>query len=167
VIRAGRLAAWLGLAALEYGVAIAYLSRGTWWHYLIHQLIGWGAGLALAAVVAACTRYRIPAVVALVTGQAYSIVPDLMFRYMRMPHEASMDVYLGHISIHRGPSPLLIALGCLLLGGWAFVAAAYRRRPAAVALAVGAAVLVAAACSAAPSVPTRLDQFPQHTAPAG
>lgn len=57
------------------------------------------------------TRYRIPAVVALVAGQLASIVPDLQFRYQRMPHMRSMDVWLGHISIHTGPSPVLVALG--------------------------------------------------------
>lgn len=158
--RAGRIAALLGLAALEYAVVVAYLSRGTWWHYLLHQMIGWGAGLTLAALVAVTTRYRVPAVVALVVGQAFSIVPDLMFVYLRMPHDASMDVYLGHISIHTGPSPVLVALGCLLLGGWAFVAAALERRRVAVALAVSAVVLVTVACLVAVPIPTRLSQFP-------
>ena len=155
--RVGRLAAWAGLAALQYGVAVAYLSRGTWWHYLLHQLIGWGVGLALAGLVAAHTRYRIPAVVALVGGQLVSIVPDLQFRYQRMPHMASMDVWLGHISVHRGPAPLLVALGCLLLGGWAYLAA--RHRWTATGLAVGSAVLVLVACLLAEPVPTSLAEY--------
>lgn len=164
--RAARLAAWAGLAALQYGVAVAYLSRGTWWHYLLHQFVGWGAGLALAAVVAAFTRYRIPAVVALVVGQLLSIVPDLQFRYQRMPHEASMDVWLGHISIHTGPFPLLVALGCLLLGGWAFVAVSYGRRHLGAGLALGATALVVTACLLATPVPTSLAEFPADSAPA-
>jgi hypothetical protein len=164
--RALRLAAWSGLAALQYGVAVAYLSRGTWWHYLLHQLVGWGAGLALAALVAAHTRYRVPAVAALVAGQLASIVPDLLFRYARMPHEPSMDVWLGHISIHTGPAPLLVALGCLLLGGWAFTGAAWSRRWEATGLAAAAALLVTAACLLAEPVPDRLSEFPRDASPA-
>ena len=164
--RAAQVAAWAGLAALQYGVAVAYLSRGTWWHYLLHQYVGWGAVLALAALVAAHTRYRIPAVVALVGGQLLSIVPDLQFRYGRMPHMASMDVYLGHISIHTGPSPLLVALGCVLLGGGAFVAAALGRRRLATATALGAASLVTVACLLAAPVPTSLADYPTDSAPA-
>ncbi|MFP5218495.1 MAG: hypothetical protein ACLGIG_01980 [Actinomycetes bacterium] len=164
--RFAQVAAWAGLAALQYGVAVAYLSRGTWWHYLLHQFVGWGAGLALAALIAAHTRYRVPAVVALVAGQLFSIVPDLQFRYGRMPHMASMDVYLGHISIHTGPSPTLVALGSLLLGGWAFVAAAYARRLPATAIAVGAAALVTVACLLAAPVPTSLEEYSTDTAPA-
>lgn len=160
LVRAARFAAWAGLAALQYGVAVAYLSRGTWWHYLLHQFVGWGAGLTLAALVAAHTRYRIPVVAALLGGQLFSIVPDLQFRFGRMPHMPSMDLYLGHISIHRGPGPLLVALGCLLLGGWAFVAAVSARRRLATAFAAGAVAVVAVACLLAPPVPTSLDAYP-------
>ena len=112
------LAAWAGLLVLEVGVAVSYLGLGTWWHYLLHQLVGWGVGLSTAALVATVSRWRVPAVVALVAGQLVSIVPDLQFRYARMPHEPAMDVWLGHISLHTGPSPVLVALGALLLGGW-------------------------------------------------
>lgn len=160
-----RVAAWAGLLALEYGIAVAYLSRGTWWHYLLHQLVGWGLGLAVAAAVAALTRYRLPAVLALVAGQAYSIVPDLVFRYARMPHEASMDVYAGHISIHRGPAPVVVALLCVLLGGWAFAAAAWSRRRVALVLAASSALVVAVACLLAAPVPARLSDYPRSSAP--
>ncbi len=160
-----RGAAWAGIGALQYGVAVAYLSRGTWWHYLLHQFVGWGAGLALAALVAAHTRYRIPAVAALLGGQLLSIVPDLQFRFGRMPHMASMDLYLGHISVHRAPAPLLVALCCLLLGGWAYAAAAWRRRRIATGLAVAAALLVTAACLVASPVPTSLEDFPRDSEP--
>ena len=167
--RAARLsalvAAGAGLLTLEYFVAVAYLSRGTWWHYLLHQFVGWGIGLALAALVAATTRYRIPAVVALVVGQLASIVPDLQFRFQRMPHMRSMDVWLGHISLHTGPSPMLVALGCVLLGGWAYVAAVYARRRLATGLAVGATALVVVACLLAAPVPTTLAEFPADTPP--
>jgi hypothetical protein len=161
-----RLAAWSGVGALQYGVAVAYLGRGTWWHYVLHQLVGWGAGLAVAGLVAAHTRYRIPVVVALLVGQLASIVPDLQFRFGRMPHTPSMDVWLGHISIHTGPRPMLVALGCLLLGGWSSVAAAYGRRRLATGLAAGAAALVATTCLLAAPVPSTLAEFPRDAPPA-
>ena len=166
VRHAGSVAAWAGLLALQYGVAVAYLSRGTWWHYLLHQMVGWGAGLALAALVASFTRYRIPAVVALIGGQLLSIAPDLQFRYQRMPHVASMDLYLGHISIHTGPSPTLVGLGCVLLGGTAYLAAEHARRRLAVVAAVAAAALVLVACLLAFPVPSTLAEFPVDTPPA-
>ena len=159
------VAAWVGLLALQYLVAVAYLDRGTWWHYLLHQMVGWGAGLAVAALVACFTRYRIPAVVALVGGQLVSIVPDLQFRFQGMPHMASMDVWLGHISIHTGPSPVLVALGSVLLGGAAYIAAASSRRRLAVASAAASGLLVLVACLLAAPVPTTLAEFPTDTAP--
>ncbi len=164
--RAAILAAWAGLLALQYGVAVAYVSRGTWWHFLLHQLVGWGAGLALAALVAASTRYRIPVVVALVLGQLVSIVPDLQFRFQRMPHMASMDLWLGHISIHTGPSPVLVALGCVLLGGAAYVAAEFGRSRLAAVTAVASGALVLVACLLASPVPATLAEFPADTPPA-
>ena len=163
--RALRLLALAGLLAAEGLVALTYAGFGTWWHYLLHQLIGWGLGLAVAALVTVATGRRVPVVAALVGGQLVSIVPDLIFRFLRMPHEASMDVFVGHISIHTGPSPVLVALGTLLLGGWAWTAGAYgRRRPAAV-LAVGALALVALACLTARDLPARLQDYPRDTAP--
>ena len=159
------VAAWAGLLSLEVLVARSYLSYGTWWHYLLHQYVGWAAGLALAAVVAATTRHRIPLVAALVGGQLASIVPDLQFRFQRMPHMAHMDLWLGHISIHRGPSPTLVTLGALLLGGAAWLAAAYLHRRTAVGLAVATAGLVLVACLAADPVPSTLEDFPRGPVP--
>jgi hypothetical protein len=107
----------------------------------------------------------VPAVVALLVGQLLSIVPDLQFRYARMPHEPSMDLWLGHISLHTGPSPVLVSLGALLLGGWGWIAAAYDRRAAAAALGAGALVLVTVACLQARPIPDRLADYPTDTAP--
>lgn len=163
--RAAVLAAWAGLAALQYGLATAYLGLGTWWHWLLHQLTGWGLGLATAGLVAATTRYRVPALAALLAGQLLSIVPDLQFRYARMPHEPTMDLWLGHISIHTGPSPVLVALAALLVGGCAWVAGAYDRRRVAGLLGVTALVLVAGACLLARPVPGTLADYPLDTAP--
>jgi hypothetical protein len=163
--RSAVLAAWAGLVVLQLGVALAYAGLGTWWHWLLHQLTGWGLGLGAAGLVTAVTGRRVSAVVALLVGQLLSIVPDLLFRYARMPHEASMDLWLGHISLHTGPSPVLVSLGALLLGGWAWIAAAYGRRVPAGALGTGALVLVTVACVLARPVPDRLADYPLHTEP--
>ena len=160
VRRFGVATAWAGLLVTEVAIALTYLGFGTWWHWLLHMLTGWGVGLSAAALAAALTRYRVPAVVALLLGQLVSIVPDLQFRFLRRPHEASMDVFLGHISIHTGPSPVLVALGALLLGGWAWIAAAYDRREPALALGVAGLLLVVLACLVADEIPTRLADFP-------
>ena len=159
------LAAWAGLLALQVAVARTYLGFGTWWHWLLHQQVGWGVGLATAALVAVVSRWRVPAVVALLVGQLASIVPDLQFRFARMPHEPSMDVWLGHIAIHTGPSPVLVALGSLLLGGWAHVAVTVGRRRLAVPLALGGLALVVVACLVALPLPTTLAEYPADSAP--
>lgn len=159
------VAAWAGVATVQLLLARSYFSFGTWWHYLLHQLVGWGAGLAVAVLVATFTRYRIPAVAALVGGQLVSIVPDLQFRFQRMPHMAHMDLWLGHISIHTGPSPTLVALGALLLGGSAWVAATYLHRRTATGLAVATGLLVLVACLLAEPLPTTLEDFPTGPAP--
>jgi hypothetical protein len=159
------LAGWVGLVALEVVVARAYVGFGTWWHWLLHTQVGWGVGLATAALVATVSRWRVPAVAALLAGQLVSIVPDLQFRFARMPHEPSMDLWLGHIAVHTGPSPVLVALGSLLLGGWAHVAVTLGRRRLAAPLAVGALVLVVGACVLARPLPARLADHPADSAP--
>lgn len=160
--RPARIAAYAGVAVGEYGVAVAYLSRGTWWHYLLHQLVGWGLGLAVGSLVR--RRRRFSVVAAAVVGQLVSVAPDLMFRYLRMPHEASMDLWVGHISIHRGPSPVLVALAVFLLGGWAWVAAAYGRYRVSSALALTGPVVLTVACLVALPIPARLQDFPRDSA---
>ena len=159
------LAGWSGLLAVQVVVAAAYYGFGSWWHWLLHQLVGWGVGLGTAALIGATTRYRIWAVPALLVGQLVSIVPDLQFRYARMPHEPSMDVWLGHISIHTGPSPVLVALGSLLLGGWAWIAMSYGRKAPALGLGAAALGLVLVACLLARPVPDTLAEFPVDTPP--
>ena len=161
--RAAVLAAWAGLLAIELVVALTYRAYGTWWHWLLHQLTGWGVGLAVAALIAVAARRHVPVVLALALGQLVSIVPDLMFRFLRMPHVASMDLWLGHISIHTGPSPVLVSLGALLVGGTAYSVGAYGRRRASAALAVGALLLVTVACLLARGAPSRLSDYPLDT----
>ena len=163
--RVAVVAAWIGLGVLEVVVARAYVGFGTWWHWLLHTQIGWGVGLATAALVATVSRWRVPAVAALLAGQLVSIVPDLQFRFARMPHEPSMDVWLGHIAIHTGPSPVLVALGSLLLGGWAHLSVTLERRRLAVPLALAALVLVVVACVLARPLPSTLADFPAEAAP--
>ena len=167
VRRALVTAGWLGLLALQLLVGRSYVDRGASWHWLLHVPIGLGVGLAVGALLWAATGRRIPAVACGLLGQLYSIVPDLMFRFLWMPHEPSMNLYLGHIAIHTGPSPVLVALATLLLGGWGWVAAAYRRRWFASALSVTALVLLLIACLVARPLPSRLSDFPHATAPLG
>lgn len=158
--------AYAGLAVLETAVAVAYAGRGTWWHYLLHQLVGWGVGLAVAGLLMALRRgLFIPPLLAALAGQLVSITPDLMFRYLRMPHTRAMDLWLGHISLHRGLSPVLVALGVLLLGGWSWLAAAQERRRPALALAVAAVVLLATACLLAVPLPDRLGDYENSVTP--
>ncbi|MEO6204728.1 MAG: hypothetical protein ABIO67_05005 [Mycobacteriales bacterium] len=148
----------LGVLALELTVAYAYQVRGTWWHFLLHQYIGWGLGLAAGALIMVATRRRVPVIAALLLGQLVSIVPDLMFRFMRMPHTAWMDLWVGHISIHRGPSPLLVATAVLLLGGLAWLLTSVRPAYAVVVALLGP-ILLTGACLAAKPLPTRLSDF--------
>ena len=155
-----RLAVWsayAGVAAFEVALASAYQSRGTWWHYLLHQLIGWGLGLSVAAGVMLVRRSAfVPPVGAAVAGQLVSIGPDLMFRYLRMPHTMTMDAFVGHVSIHRGPSPVLVALAVLVLGAQGWTAAAHGRRRTAFVLAVAGPLVLLVACLLAVPLPTRL-----------
>jgi len=163
--RAARLAAVGLLAVIETAVlARGYAVRGTIWHYLLHSTIGAGLGLAAGAVVAVGLHRPINGWVAAVLGQAVSIVPDLMFLFGRMPHERWMDAFLGHISIHTGPQPLLAGLALFLIGGWAWLAAALNRRITAMVLAAATAVIFAASLAFHVPLPTRLsdysDRFP-------
>jgi len=159
-----KAAAYLGLGAVQAAVAVAYYDRGTWWHWLLHQYVGWGLGLAVAGLLAVLLRRRVPAVPAMVLGQLVSIVPDLMFRFMRMPHEAWMDWWVGHISMHTGPSPLLVALAVLLLGGWGWLLAGRYRRVA-VAVCLAGPLLLLVACLLARPIPTSLSDYPRSSAP--
>lgn len=152
-------APWAGLVAVQALVAKSYLTRGASWHWLLHVPIGLGIGFAVGALVWALSGRRVPALGAGLIGQLFSIAPDLAFRFLRMPHTPSMDLFLGHIAIHTGPAPVLVALAVLLLGGWAWVAAAYRRRAFAAGLAIVTGCLLLLACLFAGPIPTRLGEF--------
>ena len=58
-----------------------------------------------------------------------------------------------------------MALGSLLLGGWAHIAVTVDRRRLAVPLALGALVLVGGACLLARPLPTTLADHPAGSAP--
>lgn len=152
-------AAWCGLVAVQGLVANSYVTRGASWHWLLHVPIGLGIGLAVGALVWVLSGRRVPALGAGLIGQLYSIAPDLAFRFLRMPHSSSMDLFLGHIAIHTGPSPVLVALTVLLLGGWAWVAAAYGQRVLAAGLAIGTGGSLLLACLLAGPIPSRLSDF--------
>lgn len=158
-------AAWSGLAAVEGLVANSYVVRGASWHWLLHVPIGLGVGFAVGALVWVVSGRRVPAVAVALVGELYSLAPDLAFRFLRMPHTQSMDLFLGHIAIHTGPSPVLVALGVLLLGGWAWVGAAYGRPALAGALALSTGGLLLVACLVAGPIPTRLSDYPRDAAP--
>jgi hypothetical protein len=69
-----------------------------------------------------------------------------------------------HLAAHRPVAGAGVA-GALLLGGWAWIAAAYGRRVPAAALGTGALVLVTVACLLARPVPDRLADYPTGTEP--
>lgn len=68
-----------------------------------------------------------------------------------------------HAQGHTGPSPVLVSLAVLLMGGWAWIAAVHARRRPAAALAIGCLALVLVACLAARDVPTLLRDYSMDT----
>ena len=166
----------LALAAAGAGEAVvaqAYVTRGTTWHLLLHTLIGLGLGLAAGAAVSSLTQSRSGSgrrpeqegrpfgpVRWAVAGQLVSIVPDLLFAVIRIPHARWMDVFVGHITIHLVPAPLLVALAVFLLGSSAwFAAVVLRRRLGGALLAVATVASLGLALALADPIPTRLSDY--------
>ena len=166
----------LALAAAGAGEAVvaqAYVARGTTWHLLLHTLIGLGLGLAAGAVASALAphrnlaRYRLEQrgkpfgpVRWAVAGQLVSIVPDLLFAIIQIPHARWMDVFVGHITIHLVPAPLLVALAVFLLGSSAwFAAVVLRRRLGGALLAVATVASLGVALALAAPIPTQLSDY--------
>lgn len=149
----------LGVLAVEGLIGRTYYERGTWWHFLLHQDIGWGLGLSAAAMAGALLTRSVPPLPSMLVGQLVSIVPDLMFRFLRMPHTASMDWWVGHISIHRGPSPLIVATAVLVLGGWSWFLALGQKPRRAIVVALIGPWLILVSCLVATPVPTTLSGY--------
>lgn len=170
----------LALAAAGAGesvVAQAYVQRGTTWHLLLHTLIGLGLGLAAGATASALVQNRGRArhpdsrgrpfgpVRWAVAGQLVSIVPDLLFVVLRIPHAQWMDVFIGHITIHLVPAPLLVALTVFLLGSSAwFAAVVLRRRLVGAVLAVSTVAALGTALALAAPIPTSLSDYSDRLA---
>ncbi|MDQ6650304.1 MAG: hypothetical protein M3Z02_09340 [Actinomycetota bacterium] len=156
------------LAALEIAVARAYIGRGTSWHLLLHSSIGAGMGLAVGALVSAARSRPVPGLGWAVLGQLVSILPDVAFLYLRLPHQGWMDVFVGHISIHTAPQPLLVGMGVFFLGGWAWwLASGVGRRAGGLVLTLAAVGLLSAALVAHRPVPTRLSDYQRQMAAQG
>lgn len=157
----GRRAAGLvALVALQGFLAASYAARGTSWHYLLHSILGAGAGLVVAALSAARTGRPGHPVAWAVAGQLVSDAPDVLFVTASLPHRRWMDVFLGHIRIHTAPQPLLVVTAAFLLAGWGWWLASYtRRQRLGAGLALAAVALVAGALFAARPLPTRLSDY--------
>lgn len=156
----------VGLVALLAGelyLLEEYVRRGTGWHFLLHSLIGAAAGLVGATALAAARRRPGPALSPVgwaAAGQAFSVLPDVLFPLARLPHQRWMDVFLGHITVHLAWQPLIIATGCFLVAGWGWWLAAHAGRPAlGVALAGLAVAVVVGALATAKPLPTRLADY--------
>lgn len=152
---------FLTLMLVEGGfLAHQYAVRGTIWHYLLHSTIGAGLGLAAAGLYAAARDRRVNPWPWALLGQLVSITPDLLFVLDRMPHDRWMDAFLGHLSIHTGPQPLLVGSGIFLVGGWAWaIAAVLRRRVVGALLGLATAGLLAGALAAHIPLPTHLSDY--------
>lgn len=155
----------IGVALIVLGVAEvvvgrAYAERGTLWHFLLHSSIGFGLGLATGALVSAARGRPVPGLPSAVCGQAIAIAPDVAFLLLRYPHQLWMDAFVGHISIHTSPQPLIVGMGVFALGGagW-WVAAGVGRRLTGAVLALLAVGLLAGALAVHQPIPTRLRDY--------
>lgn len=97
-----------------------YQIHGTSWHFLVHSMIGVGLGLSAAAIWTVRKRQAANPWLWGLGGQLISVLPDFIFIVLRMPHDSWMDVFVGHISIHTSPAPLLVSLAIFSLGIWSW-----------------------------------------------
>ncbi len=158
-MRVLRVAGFATLVAVEALLGWSYAVRGTAWHLLLHTGIGAGLGLAAAGTVAALRSRPVRALPWAVLGQLVSAGPDLIFVLVREPHRRWMDVFVGHVSVHTAPQPLLIGLAVFVVGGWAWYAGTTGRRTAGLLLAVAAVGTLAIGLALHRPLPTRLDDY--------
>ena len=116
-----RLVCWSVFALFELSLLRhQYQIHGTSWHFLVHSMIGVGLGLSAAAFWSARRHEAANPWIWGIVGQLISVLPDFIFIILRMPHDPWMDVFVGHISIHTSPAPLIVSLILFSLGIWSW-----------------------------------------------
>lgn len=148
------IAGTLVTGAVEAWLAYEYHVRGTDWHYVLHSLLGIGAGFAVAAALGTRKVVRWG-----LLGQALSVMPDVLFIVGGIPHQRWMDIFVAHITIHVVPQPLLIATALFLLAGWGWYLTAWTpARASGRLLALSGVAVVAIALAVHHPIPTTLSQ---------
>lgn len=118
------------LLGVEAVLLASYLGQDAGFHWSTHFLVGllvaavWN--LVWLLVAAAPARGQLAVIVAF---HLFAMVPDLLFRAAVAPHEAWMDVFLGHISAHEipGGDETWLILALVGSGVYAAVLAAWVR----------------------------------------
>lgn len=143
------------VAAAEGLLAYEYHVRGTDWHFVLHTLLGLGAGFAVAALLGTrkVARWAL-------LGQAVSVAPDVLFIAFGIPHQRWMDVFLADITIHVVAAPLAVAATLFLVAGWGWWISAWTpaRLPGAL-LAIAGLVVVGVALALHHPIPTQLSDY--------
>lgn len=95
-----QLLLWL---VVEYGLWLVYDEHASRFHWATHFLVGTSAGLLwLLAVLQVRRRPARGQLLVLLLLHVVAATPDLIFQAGR-PHELWMDVFLGHVVVHRMP----------------------------------------------------------------
>ncbi|MHB8340462.1 MAG: hypothetical protein ACYDB7_04725, partial [Mycobacteriales bacterium] len=148
VLLVGTAEAWL---AYEYHI------RGTDWHFVLHTLLGLGAGFTAAALLGTRNVARWA-----LLGQVVSVTPDVIFITLGIPHERWMDIFLAHITIHVVAAPLAVAATLFLVAGWGWWISAWTSaRLSGALLALAGVVVVGVALALHHPIPTQLSDYQQ------
>ena len=140
-----------------------YQIHGTSWHFLVHSMIGVGLGLSAATFWTAHKRQAANPWVWGLVGQLVSMLPDFMFIILRMPHDPWMDVFVGHISIHTSPAPLIVSLVVFSLGIWSwYCGSVLKRYRLSLTLAGAAIILLLLALSLHRALPSSLHDLMRY-----
>lgn len=107
------------LAILVEGLlVVGYAVDDAFYHWLVHLYSGGAAGLlAASALHRALPRAGRPlrrALVAAVAGHVFAATPDLLFAAGR-PHEAWMNLFIGHPVVERVPAGATMLLAAFLV----------------------------------------------------